>query len=239
LHNFRRALTDPVFQIAIKNTLIYTFFTIAFEFALGLTLAMFLYKKKKGIGLIRSILLIPMMVAYIVTGLMWKFMYLPEGGFINSALNLVGIRGPAWLSQARWAMPALIIMSLWKNTPFVFLILLAALQSLSPEYFEAAVIDGASGWQVLRHITLPLLQPIIFVIMVLRLTDAIRIFDEVFVMTRGGPGYATETMSLYIYNMAFESFNMGYSAATSYIMIGITVLFSYACYRLLYSKETI
>jgi len=226
--NFIRAFSDHTFLISFKNTMVYTISTLILEFLIALPLTLILAKRRgANVQIVQTIFIIPMMIGYVVTGLAWKFMYLPEGGLVNTILGLIGINGPAWLSQTNTAMPALIIMSVWKNMPFVFILLIAAIRGISQEYYDCALIDGASVLQRLRYITLPLLRPVIFVILVLRTTDAIRIFDEVYTMTGGGPGYATETMCLYAYNRGFISFNMGYASAVSYIMLAVTAIASY------------
>jgi len=236
LHNFIRAINDNIFLTSIKNTLIYGASTLSLELGIAIPLAILIFRKKKGGGrILRTIFLIPLMVAYVVTGLMWRFMFLRVGLF-NTLLSKIGINGPTWLSNPSMVMPAIVIMSLWKNLPFVFLIVVGGLYSFPIEPFEAAVMDGASGWQLFRYITLPLLKPIVGVILMLRTADIIKIFDEVYTMTGGGPGYCSETMCLYAYETGFSTWRMGYAATISWFMLFFTVGFSYVYYKLLYEE---
>jgi len=226
IRNFAQIFEDKFFWNALRNTAIYTGVGVSVEFCFGMGLALLLNSELTGRNIFRSLLLTPMMLPPIVVAVIFKVMYIPDFGIINWLLSLVGIRGIIWEASVNTALLSLIIVDIWEWTPFMFLILLAGLQALPTEPYEAAIVDGASYLQVFRHITLPLLIPAILIALLLRLMDTLRIFDQVFIMTGGGPANATETISLYIYRHAFRFSNIGYATAMSFIMLILTVLIS-------------
>jgi len=239
LRNYVEVLTNPAFAEALNKTLIFTAVAIISEFLIGFALAVALSHNLKGVGAIRSVILMPLVMTPVVTGLVWRFMYNPEYGMINYFLNLLGISTThAWLGDTSTALPAVILVDVWENTPFVFLILLAGLQALPREPFEAAQIDGASRWTTLTCVTLPLLKPAILVALLIRTVDALKVFDIIYVMTMGGPAAATETLSILTYRFGFLRFDMGYTAALSYIIVLIIVLASQPFVRSFFVSET-
>lgn len=216
--------TDPFFGSAIKATFIFLGGAVVVEMILGLAIALLLNDEFRGQGLIRTMIMLPLMTTPVVVGLIWRFMYNPERGMVNYLLSLVGITGPDWLGRHQTAMPAVIFADIWEWTPFVALIVLAALQALPREPFEAALIDGASAWQSFRYITFPLIQPALLVALLIRLMDAFKTFDLIYVLTLGGPGVSTQALSLYTYKYGFKFFRMGYASALSYIMIILMII---------------
>ena len=224
--NFIEIFKDQYFWNAFKNTIIFTGVGVTIEFTLGLILALFLSSKIVGRNIFRSLLLSPMMLPPIVVAVIFKIIYIPEFGIINWLLGLFGIRGILWEASVHTALPSLILVDIWEWTPFMFLILLAGLQSLPLEPYEAAVVDGASGSQIFRYITFPLLKPVIVIALLLRTMDTLRIFDQIFIMTGGGPANTTETLSLYIYRHGFRFYNIGYATAMSFLLLIFTVIIS-------------
>jgi len=217
--NYRDLLSNPDFLNSLQVTFTFVVFAIFIEFILGMALALLLNHDLRGKGVIRSLILLPMMCTNVVIGLTWRLLYNYEFGLINYFLTQLGLQPVEWLSKPSVAMPAVIIVDVWNTTSFVALLLLAGLQSLPEEPFEAAKIDGASSWQTFRYLTLPLLRQPILVVLLWRLIDTFRIFDVIYLLTAGGPARATETVSIYVYRYGFQSFNLGYASAASYLMI--------------------
>ncbi len=226
LGNFIRIATDRLFWNALKNTAIYTGAGVVVEFILGMALALVLTEKFRGRNLFRTIFLMPMMLPPIVVAIVFKIIYMQQYGVSNWLLGLVGIRGMLWEAGPKTALASLILVDVWEWTPFMFLILLAGMQAIPTDPYEAARVDGATWWQVLRHITFPLLTPAVLIAVLLRLMDTLRIFDQVFVMTGGGPANATETLSLYVYQVGFRFFDVGYATAMSFILLILTTIIS-------------
>jgi multiple sugar transport system permease protein len=233
--NFLRLARDPLFFQSLGQTLVLTVGALALEFGLGLGLALLLDSQIRGRNLWRSLLLLPMILPPVVVGVIWRLIYNPNFGVLNGALQLAGVDTTrlTWLADPSVALAAVIVVDVWEWTPFVFLILLAGLQAIPEEPYEAARIDGASAWQTFRHVTLPLLAPAILVALLLRTMDLLRIFDQVFILTQGGPGFATETISLYIYKTAFRFFDFGYAAAMSLLLLVGTLIVSRLYLRVL------
>ena len=227
LANFARLLTDEKFHNALVNTLVFTVAAVSIEFVLGLGFALLVDKYLQRLTFIKTILLIPMMLPPIAVALNWRLLYQPRFGVINDILSRVfGIDPVLWTSKIETAMISLIIVDIWEWTPFVFLMALAGLAGLPREPYEAAELDGANAWHKFRDLTWPFLRPVIAIIVLLRVMDAFRIFDQVFILTRGGPAGATETLSLYLYKIAFQFFDLGYASAMSLFMLVLTVGFS-------------
>ncbi len=226
LQNFIDMVKDPFFWNALKNTAIYTSSAVTVEFMLGLGLALLLNTKIVGRGIFRSLMLSPMMLPPIVAAIIFKVIYIPNFGVLNWFLALFGIEGIVWEASVNTALLSLVLVDIWEWTPFMFLILLAGLQALPLEPYESAKVDGGSEVQIFFYITFPLLKPAILIALLLRIMDTLRIFDQVFIMTEGGPANATETMSLYIYRHGFRFSNIGYATAMSFIMLILTVMIS-------------
>ena len=187
----------------------------------------------------RAILLIPMMLPPVVVGVVWRLMFNPDFGAINGTLKGAGVNTEAltWTASPGLALASVIAVDVWQWTPFMFLILLAGLQAIPQEPYEAAMIDGSNWWQTFRHITLPMLKPAILIALLLRTMDLLRVFDQIFILTEGGPGFATETVSLYIYRTAFRFADFGYAAAMSFVLLALTNIISLVYIRLLQRQE--
>lgn len=224
--NYTRAAADPDFWNAIRVTLVFTAASVLIEVVLGLSLAVLAHRELRGRAFFRTLFLLPMFVAPVVVGVTWFWMYNVEFGVINWAMLLAGLQPQEWLGSARLSLPAIILIDVWQQTSTVFIILLAALQAIPQEIYEAARVDGASPWRQFRNITLPFLRPAIGVVLTLRTMFALRAFDVIFVTTRGGPGRVTETISVYLYKVGFSQFNLGYSSALSVILLTLILAFS-------------
>jgi multiple sugar transport system permease protein len=237
--NFTRLLSDNFFLTALGHTLTYTIAALTLEFSIGLALALLLNSQIRGRSFFRATLLIPMMFPTVVVGVVWRLMLNPNFGAINGTLKQVGLNTESltWTASPRLALLSVIAVDVWQWTPFVFLVLLAGLQAIPQEPYEAALIDGSSRWQTFRHVTLPLLKPAILIALLLRTMDLLRVFDQIFILTEGGPGFATETISLYIYRTAFRFFDFGYAAAMSFVLLLLTNVISTIYIRFLQTKE--
>ena len=241
LGNFARLVSDNFFLTALAHTFIYAVSALTCEFLLGLGLALLLNKQIRGRGVFRASLLIPMMLPAVVVGVVWRLMLNPNFGAINGTLKQFGFNTESltWTASPKLAMLSVIAVDVWQWTPFVFLVLLAGLQAIPQEPYEAALIDGSSRWQTFWHVTLPLLKPSILIVLLLRTMDLLRVFDQIFILTEGGPGFATETISLYIYRTAFRFFDFGYAAAMSFVLLALTNVISAIYIKFLQAKETI
>lgn len=221
LDNYITLFSNPDFINSLRVTFTFVITAVGIEFALGMCLALLLNRNLKGRGIIRSMILLPMMCTNVVIGLTWRLLFNYQFGLINFYITQLHLQPVQWLSLPNLGMVSIIIVDVWNTTSFVALMLLAGLQSLPDEPFEAARIDGASALQCFWYITLPLLRQTILVALLWRVIDTFRIFDVVWLLTAGGPAHATETVSIYVYNYGFKSFNLGYASAASYIMIFI------------------
>ncbi|HEV2915177.1 MAG TPA: sugar ABC transporter permease [Pyrinomonadaceae bacterium] len=237
--NFARLASDGFFLSALAHTFVYATGALLFEFVLGLGLALLLNREMRGRSLFRASLLVPLMLPPVVVGVVWRLMLNPNFGAINGTLKSLGLDTEAlvWTASPKLALASVIAVDVWQWTPFVFLVLLAGLQAIPQEPYEAARIDGSSSWQTFRHITLPLLKPAILIALLLRTMDLLRVFDQIFILTEGGPGFATETISLYIYRAAFRFGNFGYAAAMSFVLLLLTNIISTLYIRLLQRQE--
>jgi multiple sugar transport system permease protein len=237
--NFTRLASDKFFLAALAHTLVYALVALTFEFVLGLGLAVLMNEALRARSFFRAMLLVPMMLPPVVVGVVWRLMLNSNFGAINGTLKGMGINTAAltWTASPKLAFASVIVVDIWQWTPFVFLVLLAGLQAIPQEPYEAAVIDGSSKWQTFRHVTLPLLKPAILIALLLRTMDLLRVFDQIFILTEGGPGFSTETISLYIYRTAFRFSNFGYAAAMSFVLLIITNIISLFYIRLLQRQE--
>lgn len=214
LKNYIFLLKDERFWNALRNTLYFTGLSVAAELLLGLAIAVFLDRPFKGRGMIRAIVLIPWAIPTVVSAKMWEWIYNPDFGILNYIFGT----NINWLGSPFWAINAAIFMDVWKTTPFAVLLFMAGLQVIPRELYQAAEVDGASSWQVFIHITLPLLKPIVLVVLLFRTLDAFRVFDAIYVLTGGGPGNTTETLSIYAYKTLFQTLQFGYGSALSVIV---------------------
>lgn len=239
VQNFAMVLrTDTYFWTSVKVTLTYVGSAVGLELLLGLGIALLLNRRSEGRGgTLQTLLILPTMMTPVVVGIVWRLLYNPELGFLNYVLSLLGVPSQNWLGDLSTAMASVVAADVWEWTPFMALVMLAGLKSMSPEPFEAGAIDGASSWQAFRYITLPLLTPTILVAVLIRLMDAFKTFDLVFVLTKGGPGMSTEVLSYYTYRYGFKFFHMGYAAALSYVLLVIVVIISQMFVRRLARHE--
>jgi multiple sugar transport system permease protein len=239
LGNFARLASDDFFRTAMAHTFIYAAAALTCEFLLGLGLALLLNNEIRGRGLFRASLLVPMMLPTVVVGVVWRLLLHPNFGAVNGTLKQLGIdtESLTWTASPPLAMLSVIAVDVWQWTPFVFLVLLAGLQAIPQEPYEAALIDGSSRWQTFWHVTLPVLKPAILIVLLLRTMDLLRVFDQIFILTEGGPGFATETISLYIYRTAFRFFDFGYAAAMSFVLLVLTNLISVIYIKFLQARE--
>jgi len=224
--NYVQMFADGRLRIAYINTVIFTLFAVFFNAGIGLILAVMLNRRLPVLmrNLYRSIFFFPVLIAHTYIAVIWRFLYQQDTGVINYYLGLFGVDAIPWLSNAHWAMAAIIILDVWKNTGFAMLVFLAGLQSIPNEYYEAAQLDGANERQLFFRITIPLLSPTIFFILVIFMIGALQVFDTIIVLTQGGPGDATRSVVLYVYEIAFRTFNMGYAAAVSMTLFAIILV---------------
>ncbi|MBW7885818.1 MAG: sugar ABC transporter permease [Caldilineaceae bacterium] len=235
LGNYMEILGSQEFQRALRNTVIYAGLAVPLEFVFGLALALALANIEQGRGVIRMLLTLPMMLAPVVMGLMWKFMYNDQLGVINYLIRAVGLtdRPPLWLADPNLALYSIILVDIWATTPLLIILLLAGLLAIPHEFYEAAQIDGAGFLYRFRRITLPLLRPVIMVALLLRGMDAFRVFDVVYIMTKGGPALRSDVLSFFAYRTAFTELSMGRATATAWIMTGILIVFAIVLIRTL------
>ena len=227
LRNYLDLFQDRDLLDALGWTLHFTLIAVSLEFALGMALALALHSPRLGWlrGPLRGIILVPMMVAPIVAGLLWRSMFNAEYGPVNHLITSLGFPAVRWFTDVSAARAAIILTDLWLATPFVVLVLLAGLQSVPEDLYEAARIDGAGPWQSFRAITLPLLRYTIVIALSVRTMDALRLFDQVAALTKGGPGTSTETIMYATYQTAFRYYEMGKASALSFVaLIGIALV---------------
>lgn len=224
--NFVELLGDNRFWVTLSNTLIFVFTAATLELILGLALAILLSRETGVHKILRAICLTPMVATPVGIGWIWR-MLLNEGyGPINHFLNLIGLPGVAWLSDPNIVLLSIVIIDVWQWSPFAFLMLQATIQSLPKDPFEAAQVDGASKWQRFRHLTLPMIAPTMVVVYLLRLLEAFKVFDIIFTTTGGGPGYRSESITMYTYYIAMKFWSLGYASAASYTFFAIILVVS-------------
>jgi multiple sugar transport system permease protein len=235
IDQYRGLLHDGDYGVAMRNTLVFVLFAVGIELIIGLALAMALQRQRWARDVTRSFLLTPMFVTPIAVGLTFRFLLNQQLGPVPAALDSLGISidffGPSL------ALATIIAIDVWQWTPFMVLLLLAGLESLPRQPFEAARVDGASWWLTLRSVTLPLLRPVIAIAILLRALDAFKVFEYVFATTRGGPGNATDTLQYLIYRTGFGFFRLGEAAAMGFVLVGLVLLLVTILYRTLMRQE--
>lgn len=219
LENYERLWTDKLFWKSLGNTVFYTLITIPCAIACALLLAVALDSKLRGMTFYRSAFFYPVMIPSVAAGMVWVFLYAPGYGPINTALAALGLPKVEWLYDARWALPAIMLMSIWKYSGYFMLILLAALQLVPRDLYEAAKLDGVSAWNRLIHITIPLISPTLYFVVIIGLLHSYQIFDYVYVMTQGGPADATNVLTFYIYQNGFQYQDIGYASTLANILL--------------------
>ena len=212
--NYLFLLSDERFWNALKNTVYFTTLSVSMELLLGLLIALLLNRPFRFRGGIRAIVLVPWAIPTVVSAKMWEWIYNTDFGILN---YLIGSK-INWLGSPLWAMNAAVFMDVWKTTPFVAILLMAGLQVIPQDLYQAARVDGAGSWFVFRRITLPLLRPVILVVLIFRTLDAFRVFDAVYVLTGGGPANTTETLSIYAYKVLFQTLQFGYGSTLSVVV---------------------
>jgi multiple sugar transport system permease protein len=234
LDNYVRMVHDELFWQSLGHTVVFTAGTVPTSIALGLAAAMLLNRELPARGLLRSVIFLPVIVSGVVTALVAAWIFNDNYGVINSLLKAAGLEPIPWLSSPTWAMPSLIITTLWIRIGFCMVVYLAGLQGIPSEYYDAAQVDGASGWRQFRHITLPLLAPTTFLLLVINVIFSFHVFDLIYVMTGGGPGFSTTVLVQYIYESAFASREMGYASAMGivlYLLIVVLTVFQWRVSR--------
>jgi multiple sugar transport system permease protein len=232
IDNYQRLLQDPTFLKALKNTLYYVGGMVPISTALALFFALMMNQKLRGINFYRTAYFMPVVSSTVAVALVWSWIYSKDFGLLNYVLRQVGIDPIGWLSSTTWAMPAVIIMSIWGNLGVGIVIFLAGLQSISESYYEAAEVDGANRWQQFWGITLPLITPSLFFYFIITMIDAFQAFEQIYIMTRGGPVNSTTTMVYYIYRNAFRNFKMGYASAQAIVLFFVIMALTLIYWRL-------
>lgn len=218
IENYKQLLSDNEFWSAFKHTITFIVGYLPLVMIFGLACALLLNRKVNFRAFFRAAYFLPVVTSWVAVSLVWKWLFNPSYGLINYFLSFVGIDGLNWLQDENLAMPAIIITSVWKDIGFVMVIFLGGLQNISTSYYEAAEIDGANSWKKFWNITLPLLTPTTFFVTIISLINSFQVFDQVMIMTEGGPGGATNVLVQNIYNHAFRYFEMGYASAMSWIL---------------------
>ncbi|MDN5599178.1 MAG: carbohydrate ABC transporter permease [Dermabacteraceae bacterium] len=228
LANYRAVLADPVFAKALANTGIFTIVSIAGQFVIGMALALFFRKSFPLSGVLRSMLLLPWLLPMIVSAAVWRWILEQDSGILNEFLSAVGvISSPIpWLTSSDTALIAVVMVNIWLGIPFNVVLLYSGLQAIPEQLYEAGEIDGATGWAAFRHITLPLLRPVVSVVLLLGVIYTIKVLDLILGLTGGGPANATQTIATRSYEMSFVEFDFGHGAALGNVLIVIALLFS-------------
>src|SRR5579872_916492 len=226
--NYSHILRNPTFSPALVNTAVFTMVSIAFQFAIGLALAVFFYRRFRLSGLLRALFLIPWLLPLLVSASTWSWMLNSDSGIVNSFLQAIGVGPIDWLTSPHWSLVAVLIANIWIGIPFNLVIMYSGLQSLSTDVFEAAAIDGANGWQRFWRITFPLLRPVSAITLLLGLIYTLKVFDIIWIMTRGGPATSSTTLAIWSYQLGFGSLLPDFSSASAVgnVLIIIAVVFA-------------
>ena len=235
--SYARVLSEPRFLNALGRTFLFTGFAVIVETVLGVAIALILNRAFVGKGLAKLLLLLPLVATPVAVGIVFNLFFDPTIGLVNFLLDSVGLPQGLWVSSASTVLPALVIVDVWQWTPMITLIVLAGLAGMSSEPIEAAHVDGASEWQILRYVTIPMLMPVILTAVILRLIDALKTFDIIFAMTGGGPGYASETLNIMAYKYSFEYFRMGQSSVVLVVLFMVVFACSLGIMKLRASQE--
>ncbi|WP_052848964.1 carbohydrate ABC transporter permease [Streptomyces avicenniae] len=225
--NFTEVFESPTLGPALRNTLVFTLASLVFQYGIGLALAVFFQKNFRLAGTLRALFLVPWLLPLIVSGSVWSWMMNSESGVVNAALEAFGIGQINWLTSPHWSLVAVIVANIWIGVPFNLVLLYSGLQNIPPELYEAASLDGASTWQQFRRITFPLLRPVSAITVLLGLVYTLKVFDIIWIMTRGGPGTSSTTLSTWSYELGFGSLlpHFGPGAAVGNLLIVIALVF--------------
>jgi len=232
LANYQRMVGDQYFWSSIWSTLLLIIGPVGVQMVLGLLMALLLHTGMPLLRVSRSLFIAPMVIPPVIAGLIWKVLFIPNLGGVGYFLGLVGLESPNWLESSGWAIFSVGLVAVWQDTPFVMLLLLAALESMPLDPIEAARVDGASPGQVFRYVTLPFLTPALMVALLFRIINSLGIFPVIYIMTRGGPGRATEILNYYTYTHAFQYLDIGYGAALAVGLFSLVGILSLLFFRL-------
>lgn len=228
LMNYAELIQSPDFRLALWNTALFTVGTVGITTILALLLALLVDNKLRGMAWYRMMIFAPYVTPTVAMAIVWMWIYNPQAGLANAILNLFGLPPLGWLSSTAWALPAVAILSIWKSMGYYMMLFLAGLQSIPQELYEAASIDGGGPWTKLRFITLPLLSPMTFFIVVVGTIQSFQVFDQIAIMTQGGPANSTLVLVYYLYRHAFQLFRVGYASAVAtvlfLILLALTIL---------------
>ncbi|WP_287338528.1 sugar ABC transporter permease [Mesorhizobium sp.] len=227
MENYLRLASDPRFWESLVHTLTYTSLSVAAPMLLGTVAALIFDARFPLRGLLRGVFVMPMMATPVAVALVWTMMFHPQLGVLNYLLSLVGIPAQEWIFNAKTVIPSLVAVETWQWTPLVMLIVLGGLASVPREPFESAEIDGANAWQQFRYLTLPMIAPFLMIALIIRTIDALKSFDIIYAMTQGGPGTASETINIYLYNTAFSYYDIGYGSAMAVVFFIVIVALSF------------
>lgn len=226
LENYSSLLADKEFYKVLVNTLVFAVFTVVPTMAIGLALAMALNKKIAGSTFYKAIIFSPWVTPMVAVSIVWSWIFQPEVGILNFLFSSLGLPKIDWLGSSTWAMPAVIIVTVWKGIGWVMIFYLEALQRVPADLYESASIDGAPKWRRFRYVTLPMISPTTFFLLIITTIDALQAYDQIQVLTQGGPAGSTRTLLYMYYQLAFEQFNMGRATAVSTLLVLITALLS-------------
>jgi len=233
VRNYTEQLSSPTFWKVMWNTFYYTLGYVPLSMLASLTMAIFVNQKLRGISFFRSLYFLPVVSSGVAVALVWGWIYHPTFGVLNWFLDAVfKIQGPRWLSDPKWAMPSLIILGVWRSMGNNMIIFLAGLQGVPHELYEAARIDGANRWHEIQDVTIPLITPTIFFVLIMSIIGSFQVWEATYLLTQGGPAKATLTISYYIFQQAFEWFHMGIGAALAYILFFIIAVITAIQFRL-------
>ncbi|HEY7030718.1 MAG TPA: sugar ABC transporter permease [Thermomicrobiales bacterium] len=224
LDNYRRIFDDDIFYRSLRNTIVFTVLFVPLVTVISLGTAVLLNQGIRAKGIFKALIFIPVITPSVVVGVVWTYVYQPDLGLLNELLRNLHLPTSLWLGSQQLALPALVAVTIWQRFGWFMILFLAGLQDIPVELKEAAALDGASSRQSFLHVTVPLLRPTVVLVTVLAAISAFQVFDLVFIMTEGGPAYATQTLSYYIYTKAFRNFDMGYAAAMSYVLFVVLLV---------------
>jgi multiple sugar transport system permease protein len=224
--SYLAVLKDVRFHAAVGRTFIFTIGAVAVESVIGIIVALILNREFRAKGLLKFFLLLPLVVTPVAIGIVFNLFYDPTIGFLNYCLSRLGLPQSGWVTHADTVMPSLMLVDIWQWTPMIALIVLAGLSSLSSEPYESAMVDGASGFQIFFRITLPMVMPTIFTAIILRAVDALKTYDIIYAMTKGGPGYASETLNILAFKVSFDYFALGQASAIMVFLFIIVFMFT-------------
>jgi len=226
LDNYRELAGDETFREVLRNTILFVVGTVPASVALALLFALFLNRRLRSIGILRSAFFYPTILPTVSAAAIWLFLYTPNFGLVNQGLRAVGLPAPNWLGDTRVVLPGLMVMAVWKQAGYFMLFYLAGLQNLPSEVFEAATLDGASRWQQVRHITMPLLTPVTVFVTIIAVVGSMQMIDQLYVMTQGGPNNASNLLLFHIYETAFRFRNIGQANAMTVVLVVMLLIFT-------------